>query len=186
MLIRLVSSFVSQWEAAFGDEATYTAGTLPHWALSSFTPGEKEHGLISLYEVDETLTAGDVAAAMAFLKQSTPRWFFVGVPRTTLEKRGLVLRSTAGGTHHPEINRRHYDLAVPDRTALTIVAKLFLNGQPLNVEKREAEARLTLHARNDSIDWLGTAKGSNDNAWRHVREFTKKTAAEITGKAVSA
>lgn len=183
MIVRFVPCFVSEWEKAFAGDVAYTETKLPHWALSSFSPGDKEEGQISVYEIDDEIRIADVAAAMAFLKKSSTRWFFVGTSRASIEAKGLDLIETKGATQHPSVNVRHRDIAVPDRSVLTALASLFLKGEPLNVEKKEIQARLTAHARANAIDWIGTAKSCNPNAWEVVRDFTKRSVVNVIGQA---
>jgi hypothetical protein len=181
MLLRLVE-FVTDWEAVLSGDVTADASNPPHWAVSSFAPSESDKSRISLYEVDEAVTAPDVAAALAFRKQTYGRWFFIGAARAALEGAGFELIPTKGLTHHPEVNDRHFEVAIPDVAALVRIAGLYLHGEPYNVEKKEIPPQLTRHARANRIDWMATAKGSNEPAWRTVRDFTKGGAVTVQGQ----
>lgn len=182
MIVRFLPFFVPDWEAAFAKNLKYSDTKLPHWALSSFAPGEKEGGQISVYELDADVEIADIAAALAFQKNSVARCFFVGASRSSIEASGLLIKETKGLTQHPAVNERHRDIAVPDRTALTALASIFLKGDPLNVEKKEVEVRLAAHARLDAIDWVGTAKSGNQPAWLKVQDFTKRSLVTVCGQ----
>lgn len=182
-ILRLVPEhLVEDWQEALAEQPTYSAETLPHWAIATFTPSDRDKDdLISLYEIDEAVTAADVAAAMTFGRPQSRAHFFISCERDVLETAGFNLVKEPGQTFHDAVNERHYDVAVPTVERLGALALAFLGGVEEFVDIKPLEATLIQHARLDQIEWVKSAQQGRKDAWHRVMGFAAKGHVKVTG-----
>lgn len=179
ILLRYVSTFVADWKAVLS--RGWTGGELPHWAVGAFTPSEKDKGRLSLFAADDVTSPRSVAAALAFNRHKVEPHLFVTAEADTLEEAGLEITKTEGGTDHPSVNDRHYEVVLGTLEDISAVTSAFLHGSMEFVDIKEINAQLLADARSDSIDWMHLAIEAHSQAWAKSMSFVKGRAVEMNG-----
>jgi hypothetical protein len=157
---------------------------LPHWALSAFTPSEKDKGQLSLFAIDADIPPCAIAAALAFNRVKVEAHLFVTADSGQLEDLGFKLSRTVGDTDHPAVNERHYEIELQTVDQVGAAARAFIGGEMEFVDIKEINAQLVSDARRDAIDWMHLAANAHENAWKKSMAFIKTKAAEVRGIAV--